>query len=106
VLAAGKKDREDIQVGVREQPVVRLLSSGFSGAHHRAQMLAAGHAMEMIEAYPSVAGDFLICKKLLTRSDGDHFDPPSLRLDRPFRVPQNCTAHLFRRLQSNSDSVS
>jgi hypothetical protein len=80
VLAAWKKDREDIQVRVREQPVIRLFSSCFGGAYDRAQVLAASHAVEMIEANPGEAGDFLICKELLTRFNGDHFDPPSLRL--------------------------
>jgi hypothetical protein len=80
---------------VREQPVVRLFSGDFRWAHDRAQVLAASHAVEMVEANPSEAGDFLICKKLLTRSDGDHFDPPSLRLNRPFRVPQNCAQRTY-----------
>jgi hypothetical protein len=73
VFAAGEKSSEDTQIGNGKQPAFRLLTGGFGGANNRAQMLAAGHAVKMVDADSGEPGDFFICKKLLTRFDGDHF---------------------------------
>ena len=72
MFAAGEKSSENTQIGNGKQPAFRLFSGGFGGAHNRAQMLAAGHAVKVVDADPGEPGDFFICKKLLTRFDGDH----------------------------------
>jgi hypothetical protein len=72
VLAARKKNGEDVQVGVCEQPAFGLFSGGFGGAHNRAEMSAAGHAVKMLDADSREAGNFFVGKKFLTRFNGDH----------------------------------
>ena len=78
-MTARNKDCEDHQVGIGEQPSFRLFSGGFRGAHDGAQVLAARKAAKMIEADPGQSGDFFLSEDLLTRLDGDHFNPPSVR---------------------------
>lgn len=72
VLAAGKEDGQDIQIGIGEQPAVGMLSGRLRGADNGPEMLAAGHAMKVVQANPGKAGDFFVCEESLTGFDSDH----------------------------------
>ena len=84
MVTARNKDRENHQVGVREQPAFSLLSGSFRHARTGAKVLAAGNAVEMFAADAGQTGDFFFGEDFLTRLDGDHFNPPSLWPLRPF----------------------
>jgi hypothetical protein len=73
MVTARNKDCEDHQVGIGEQPLFCLFSSGFRGARDGAQVFAVRQTAKMLKADPGQSGDFFLSEDLLTRLDGDHF---------------------------------
>jgi hypothetical protein len=72
VLAAGMQNREDHQVGIREEPLLSADAGGFRGASEFSKVLVMGEGAQVIEANPSEAGYFVLGERLLARLDANH----------------------------------
>ena len=75
MVTARNQDGEDHQVGVREQPALRLVSGLRSGASDRAEVFAASLIAQMFAADSGQAGDLFLGEDFLTRLHSDHFLP-------------------------------
>jgi hypothetical protein len=72
VFAAGKQDRQDHQIRIREEQLFRFSACGFGSPGNETQMPASCKIPKMLEANASQAGDFIFGEELLARFDGDH----------------------------------
>lgn len=74
MLAAWVEDGQNHQIGISEQPFLRLRPGGLRSARDKTKVLAARKALEMVEANSCEPGDFIRGEELLAGFDRDQVD--------------------------------
>jgi len=74
MLAARVEHGQDHQVGIGEQPFLRLRSGGLRSASNKPEVLAARKALEVVEADSGEPGNLIRGEELLAGFDRDQVD--------------------------------
>jgi hypothetical protein len=74
VLAAVVKNGQNHQVGIGEQPFFGLRTGGLRSPSKESEVLAAGKALEVVNADSREPRDFICRKQLLAGLDGDQLN--------------------------------
>lgn len=62
VLAAGKEDRQDHQIRIREKQLLSFGACGFGGASDKPEVPALGKVSKMLAANARQTGNFIFCE--------------------------------------------
>jgi len=91
VLAARIENREDHQIGIREEPLLSFRTRGFGDARKFAQMPVLRETAEVLQANAGEPGNFVLGEELLARLDSYHILPQTSFDGRPRVNPSKLT---------------